>query len=71
MKEEPQILIFGSIALWYPVNPVDGRRPQFQNIGKLLEFVGDGKSGLLRYTNSLYSSNQTIQFQLSEAQRKN
>lgn len=65
-----------NIDLWvngslYPVNPTDGRRPQFQSIAELLEFVGDGKSGLLGYTTSLCSTDQTIQFHLSEAQREN
>lgn len=65
-----------NIDLWcngsfYPINPVDGRRPQFQNIAELLEFVGDGKSSLLGYTTSLCSADETLQFQLSEAQKEN
>jgi len=41
-----------NIDLWvssslYPINLANGRRPQFQNIVELLEFIGDKKSSCL------------------------
>lgn len=49
-----------NIDLWldgslYPVDQRSGKRPKFNSLKGLLEFVGDGEDGLLGYVNSLQS----------------
>jgi len=49
-----------AIDLWtdgelYPMDPVSGSPPAFQNIASFLRFVGSGYDGLLGYCRRLYS----------------
>jgi hypothetical protein len=55
-----------NLDLWtdgsiYLVNPVTGRRPGFRCLKGLLEFVGDGHSGLYGYSTRLASIDQVLQ----------
>ena len=64
-----------NIDLWvdgalYPHDPIDSRRPHFQSVSQLLEFVAEGKNGLLGYTERLRSRDSQFEFSLNEAQRE-
>lgn len=64
-----------NIDLWvdgslYPHNPVDNKRPPFRSVSQLLEFVAEGKNGLLGYIERLCSRDSQIEFSLNEAQRE-
>jgi predicted RNase H-like nuclease (RuvC/YqgF family) len=46
------------------------RRPSFRNVAELLEFVGEGKQGLLGYVESFSNPDSTLHFRLDEASRE-
>ena len=54
----------------YPGHPDSLKRPSFTNVSGLLEFVGNGKRGLLGYVESLSRTNSLIQHRLDEAGRE-
>lgn len=63
-----------NVDLWtdgsiYPQHPISNKRPNFRSVSDLLQFVGDGRSGLLGYVESLCQTDASIQFRLQEAQR--
>jgi len=52
---------YTNLDLWldgkvYPLDPITKKRPQFNDTKSLLEFVGDGKDGLLGYACNLQSA---------------
>ena len=58
-------LVILILDLWldgriYPVDPSTGKRPRFNDVKTMLEFVGDGDNGLLGYSCSLQNSNIEI-----------
>jgi hypothetical protein len=64
-----------NVDLWtdgsiYPQHHVSNKRPNFRSVSDLLQFVGDGRSGLLGYVESLCQTDASIQFRLQEAQRE-
>ena len=64
-----------NVDLWtdgsiYPQHPISNKRPNFRSVSDLLQFVGDGRSGLLGYVESLCQTDASIQFRLQEAQRE-
>lgn len=63
------------VDLWtdssiYPHHPASNTRPRFRTVSELLEFVGDGKCGLLGYIESLCKSDSSMQYRLLEAERE-
>lgn len=63
------VWIDGSI---YPHHPGSKKRPSFRSVSDLLEFVGEGKKGLLGYVESLSACNESnLKFRIDEAEREN
>jgi len=66
-----------NIDLWidgsiYPHHLGSKKRPSFRSVSDLLEFVGEGKKGLLGYVESLSACNESnLKFRLDEAEREN
>lgn len=54
----------------YPCRRDTMRRPSFRNVAELLEFVGEGKQGLLGYVESFSNPDSTLHFRLDEASRE-
>jgi hypothetical protein len=53
-----------NLDLWldgsiYPINVQTGKHPRFNSLKDLIEFVGDGESGLFGYINSLVAQNDS------------
>lgn len=59
-----------SDGLLYPHHPVLGKRPGFRSVSGLLEFVGEGKNGLLGYIESLCVQDRTTVFRIDEGKRE-
>ena len=64
-----------NVDLWtdgsiYPQHPISNKQPNFRSVSDLLQFVGDGRSGLLGYVESLCQTDASIQFRLQEAHRE-
>jgi hypothetical protein len=63
------VWIDGSIC---PHHPGSKKRPSFRSVSDLLEFVGEGKKGLLGYVESLSACNESnLKFRIDEAEREN